>query len=192
MSFWRRSSRIKSPRMSMAWLGFACLLILRAPLPVMRAQGSGHALSDSEVEKLRDVAADYNQRVMVFTGFLDQRTKDILKLNQGKRHAGREEDIHDLMDQFAAIAEDLEDNLDDYAPRHRDLRKALPKLLEATGRWRTALQAPPDDERYSVSRKLALDAAADLHEDAARLIAEQAAWFKAHPANAGPKPSGAG
>jgi hypothetical protein len=133
------------------------------------------------VEKLREAAPLYNDRVLLFTGFLDDRAKAILTLTQGRRKPGREEDLHDLMEQFSSIANDLEDNLDDYGQRHRDIRKALPKLLAATDRWQTALKTPPDNQDYDASRKLALEAVADLHEDVAKLIDEQKAWFLAHP-----------
>jgi hypothetical protein len=139
------------------------------------------AMSDGELEKIREAAPLYTERVLIFTGILDDRAKSILALTQGKRKPGREEDLHDLMEQFSSIANDLEDNLDDYGQRHRDIRKALPKLLAATDRWQTALKTPPDNEAYNVSRKLALEAVTDLHDDTAKLIEDQKAWFLAHP-----------
>ncbi len=159
------------------------LLLCLAGPPASRAQINDResALSDGEVEKLREAAPLYNDRVLLFTGFLDDRAKAILTLTQGRRKPGREEDLHDLMEQFSSIANDLEDNLDDYGQRHRDIRKALPKLLAATDRWQTALKTPPDNQDYDASRKLALEAVADLHEDVAKLIDEQKAWFLAHP-----------
>ena len=69
------------------------------------------------------------------------------------RRPGREEDAHDLFEQITAIADELDDNLDDYAPRHQDIRKALPKLIQATERWSSDLKTPPDNEAYNVSRK---------------------------------------
>ena len=59
------------------------------------------------------------------------------------RRPGREQDIHDLLEQFTAIADELNDNLDDYAPPTATCRKALPKLLAATERWSNSPQAPP-------------------------------------------------
>jgi hypothetical protein len=149
--------------------------------PLLHAQRQESALSESEVEKLRDVAAAYPERVLLFTSFLDDRAKAIQTLTTGRRHAGREEDIHDQFEQFASIADDLEDNLEDYGPRHRDLRKALPKLLAATDRWLTAIKTPPSNEAYEVSRRLALESVNDIKEDVSKLIEEQKTWFAAHP-----------
>jgi hypothetical protein len=107
--------------------------------------------------------------------------KEIQDLFAKPRRPGREQDSHDLYEQFTAITDELSDNLDDYGPRHADLRKALPKIIDATDRWSSALKSPPDDETYNVSRKIALESIRDLRESATELAAEQAAWFKAHP-----------
>jgi hypothetical protein len=149
--------------------------------PMLRAQERESAMSDAEVEKLRDTAYYPPDRLMAFIEFLDQRTRGIDKLTVGKRQPGREQDIHDLMEQFTSIADDLDDNLEDYSKYHRDVRKALPKVVAATERWSTALKTPPDDERYNVARKLALETLADIHETATKMIEEQKAWFLAHP-----------
>ncbi len=156
----------------------ALLLLSGVPL---RAQRHEPALSEAEVETLRETAYVASDRILAFIKFLDQRSGSIQDLSTKPRRPGREKDIHDRCEQFTAIADELDDNLDDYGPRHRDLRKALPKLLAATDRWATALKTPPDHEAYNVSRKLALEAVRDLREAATTLIEEQKAWFLAHP-----------
>jgi hypothetical protein len=149
--------------------------------PSLRAQRSDSALSDAEVEQLRNAAYFPADRVIVFIKFLDSRTKRIQDLFTRPRQPGREQDAHDLIEQFTAIADELEDNLDDYGPQHRDIRRALPKLIDATERWASTIKSPPDAEAYSVSRKLALESIRDLRESATHLIDEQRAWFAAHP-----------
>ena len=54
-------------------------------------------------------------------------------------------------------------------------------MVEATDRWATALKSLPEDDTYAVTRKLALESLRDLRESATQMLAEQAAWFKAHP-----------
>jgi hypothetical protein len=154
------------------------LFVYTAPL---HAQEEDHVLTDAEVDQLRDSAYVPNDRVLVFIKFLDERDKAIQELFAHPRNPGREQDTHDLLEQFTAIADELDDNLDDYGPHHRDIRKALPKLVEATERWSSNLKTPPDNETYSVSRKIALEAVRDLREEAMRLIEDQKAWFAAHP-----------
>jgi hypothetical protein len=157
------------------------LAFLLLPGVPLRAQNREPALSDAEIETLRETAYVASDRVLAFIKFLDQRSSSIQDLATKPRRPGREQDIHDRCEQFTAIADELDDNLDDYGPRHRDLRKALPKLLAATDRWATALKTPPDNEAYNVSRKLALEAVRDLREAATTMMEEQKTWFLAHP-----------
>jgi hypothetical protein len=147
----------------------------------LSAQRNENALSDAEVEQLRDSAYIANDRVLVFIKFLDSRVKRIQDMFAGPRRPGREQDTHDLLEQFTSIADELDDNLDDYGSRHRDIRKALPKLLEATERWATSIKTPPENEAYNVSRRLALEVIRDIRESATKLTEEQKTWFAAHP-----------
>jgi hypothetical protein len=143
------------------------LFAFAAPL---HAQEEDHVLTDGEVEQLRAAAYVPNDRVLVFIKLLDERNKAIQDLFAHPRNPGREQDTHDLFEQFTAIADELDDNLGDYGPHHRDIRKALPKLIDATERWASNLKSPPDNEAYSVSRKIALEAIHDLREEATRLV----------------------
>jgi hypothetical protein len=160
---------------------FIAALLLTLHSPRLHAQRESPALTEAEIEQLRDSAYVATDRVLVFVKFLDERTKSIQAATTGQRKPGREEDLHDLMEQFTSIADELDDNLDEYGPAHRDMRKALPKLLAATERWATVIKSPPDNAAYNVSRKLALEAIRDLREESTRLIEDQRTWFLAHP-----------
>lgn len=138
-------------------------------------------MSDAEIEELRESAYNPADRILVFIKLLDARATSIQTLIAKPRRPGREEDLHELLQQFASIADELNDNLDDYGSRHRDLRKQLPKLLTATDRWATALRSPADSEVYKVARSLALEGVDDAHMETKKLIDEQKAWFAAHP-----------
>ena len=157
----------------------ASLLLTPALLHAQRNHES--ALSEAEIEALRDSAYVANDRVLTFIKFLDARTASIQTLATKLRQPGREEDLHNLFEQFTSIADELDDNLDDLGPRHRDIRKALPKLVAATERWATALKTPAENEAYAVSRKLALEAIRDIREAAGELLEQQKTWFKDHP-----------
>lgn len=155
-------------------------IALFAMCPIAHAQAKESALSDAEVEQLRDSAYFPVDRIVVFIKFLDSRSKRVQDLFAHPRQPGREQDTHDLIEQFTSIADELEDNLDDYGPRHSDIRKSLPKLINATERWSSALKSLPDDDAYSLSRKLALESIQDLRESATSLIEDQKTWFAAH------------
>src|SRR5271168_5066568 len=160
-------------------LSFALLLI---PLALsLHAQRPEAALSDGEVEQLREAAYYPSDRVLLFIKLLDTRNKAIEDLFAHPRKPGREQDTHDLLEQFTTIADELNDNLDDFGPNHRDIRKALPKLIDATERWASNIKQPPEDPAYNLSRKLALESIRDIREEATRLVEDQKTWFAAHP-----------
>lgn len=151
-----------------------------AALPLV-GQIRDSALSDSEVEQVRDSRLNPSECVLLFVKFLDLRIQEIQDLYSKPRQPGREQDTHDLVVQFTSIADELSDNLDDYGSRRIDIRKALPKLVSATERWSSALKSPPENSTYDVARKIALESVNDLHDAAKQLSGEQAAWFKLHP-----------
>jgi hypothetical protein len=159
-------------------LVFLTLGVLTLPLHAQRSEAS---LSEGEIEQIRESAYIANDRIMVFIKLIDVRIKTLQDLYAKPRRPGREQDTHDLMEQFTALADELNDNLDDYGPRHRDIRKALPKLVDAAERWATAIKTPPDNETYKVQRKLALETIRDIREEATQMIDEQKTWFAAHP-----------
>lgn len=138
-------------------------------------------MSEAEIDQLRDVAYVPADRIAVFIKLLDTRAASLQSLVAKPRRPGREEDLHELLQQFVAIIDELNDNLDDYGPRHRDIRKQLPKLLEATDRWSTALRSPADSDVYKVARSLALEGVQDARDETKKLTEEQKAWFAAHP-----------
>jgi hypothetical protein len=154
------------------------LLALSLPL---HAQRDDNAMSEGEIEQLRESAYFPTDRILVFIKLLDARNKKIQDLFAHPRKPGREQDTHDLLEQFTSIADELNDNLDDYGPHHKDLRKVLPKLLDATERWASNIKQPPENVTYDLSRKLALEAIRDIHEEATHLVEDQKTWFAAHP-----------
>jgi hypothetical protein len=138
-------------------------------------------MSEGEIEQLRESAYVPSDRILVFIKLLDGRNKKIQDLFAHPRKPGREQDTHDLLEQFTSIADELNDNLDDYGPHHKDLRKVLPKLIDATERWSSNIKQPPDSATYDLSRKLALEAIRDIREEATHLVEDQRTWFAAHP-----------
>jgi chromosome segregation ATPase len=108
----------------------------------------------------------------------EHRIDELLKRGRGPEFGF---EMHDALDQMGSIADELNDNLDDYNSKHRDVRKALPKLLQEIDRWSTSLRAAGEDERYKVVRRIALDTLDDMHRIAAEMQSTQAAYFREHP-----------
>ncbi len=157
------------------------LLLLTCGRATLKAQAPEGMLSEAEVESLREAAYVPTDRILAYEKILDTRAKRLADLFAKRRHAGREQDAHDLLDQFASITDEFIDNIGDYRKRHRDVRKVLPKLTQETERWSVILQAPPADESYNIVRKLAVDNLKDLHDDSVAMGPELDAYFKEHP-----------
>lgn len=159
------------------------LLLLGALLLGGAAPGQARegVMSDGEVESLRDAAYVPMDRLQAYEKILDSRSGRVDALLKARRHVSFGQDLHDLLDQISAIADELNDNLDEYRSRHRDVRKALPKLEQETDRWTKSLEATPDDPDNKVIRKLAIDAVRDVREQAKEMEPELEAFFTAHP-----------
>jgi hypothetical protein len=158
------------------------LLLLCTTLCVSAAaQAADGTMSENEIESLRDAAFVPTDRIQAYEKILNTREQQIDDLLAKRRHLTFASDMHDLIDQFGQIADELNDNLDEYSSNHRDVRKMLPKLVLATERWATALRAAPDDDRYNVVRRTALDVVKDMRDEAEQMETEQEAYFKEHP-----------
>ena len=145
-------------------------------------QAAEDVLSQKEIDTLRDAAFVPGERVLAFEQFLNDREKRIAELIT-KRHGHTDYggDMHDAVDQFGQIVDELNDNLDEYSRAHRDVRKVLPKLLQAIDHWSATLKSATDNEAYDVVRRIALDNLKDTHEITQGLQTALDAYFKAHP-----------
>ncbi len=169
------------------------LLLLALTLPcIVTAQSHSAPLSEAEEEQVRDAAAVPAERVLVFQKIIESRVKRIQTVLADARAQGRREDIRESMDAIASLVDELQENMDEYDAAHRDLRKPLPKLLDAIPRWESVLRQAPDDPGYDVLRKLALDAVADVKQQSIDMLAAQGKYFKEHPPNKDANPGGVG
>ena len=176
------------------WLPFSPTRLRRCAIWIVLLAGLGWApvrasaqagedmLSQREVDSLRDTAFMPVDRLIAYERILNDREKRVGELLAKRRgHTDFAGEMHDVLDQFGAIADELNDNLDEYGRKHRDVRKVLPKLMEATERWSTALRAPADDQVYAVVRRIALDNVKDTHELLQSLQTDLDVYFRAHP-----------
>src|SRR5579864_8203692 len=101
VSSFHPSARVHPLRRS----GFLLAAVLTLLTLSLRAQIRESALSDGEVEQIRDARYVPNDCVLLFVKFLDLRTKEIQDLYSKPRRPGREQDTHDLIVQFTSIAD---------------------------------------------------------------------------------------
>jgi hypothetical protein len=155
----------------------ACLL-MAAPL---RAQkNKREPLTDAQIDQIRDAGAEPNQRVALYTKFLDEDAATISGLSKRVRSAGRSRRLDDALQDFTALMDELSSNLDVYDQRKADIRIALKPLTEATGRWLETLRALASEPGFEVARTEAMESGGDLAAQAKSLLEEQTAYFKLH------------
>jgi hypothetical protein len=159
------------------------MVLAAALIPGARAFGQAPegAMSEAEIESLRETKAVPSDRIMAFVKMLDDREHSINVLVSKPHRPAFNSDMHDAMEEFGAIADELNDNLDEYNKTLRDVRKVLPKLISATERWATSLRAAGEDEHFNVVRRIALSTLKDTHDLAVEMQESQARYFKEHP-----------
>ena len=145
------------------------------------AQGPRTArLSEKEIEDVREAAVFPVQRVMLYTQFIEERSKKIKDLTGRPKSSARVLKMDDTLQDFTALMDEMASNLDQYSDRHSDIRKPLKALTEATPRWMSILRAVPGEPGFDLSRKEAIESGDELTEQVKRLLSEQDAYFLAH------------
>ena len=155
-------------------------LICFSPL-ISAAQDAHHdPLSQAQVEKIREAGIDPNERIRLYTEYLNDHVNVVRSLlNRGKSDARAhklDNELHDV----STLMDELGSNLDEYSDRHADMRHALKTLADESKGWLVSLRALAGEPPFDLSRKEAIEAGEDLSDEAQRLLNEQTAYFEAH------------
>jgi hypothetical protein len=151
-------------------------VLLLAVMPAF-AQSKRDPLTDQQIEAVREAGDDPLHRIRLFTGFVDDRAKDIHTLNADPIAQNKGVRLHNLMEEFTRLSDDLQDNMDNFDQQHADLRKALKELVDKTVEWGTILNEPKPSAQYDFSRKTAIDANQSAHETAVQMLADETKYF---------------
>lgn len=138
------------------------------------------ALSETEVEAVREASVFPVERVNLYTKFLEQRAAKIKDLGSRPKSSQRVLKLDDLLQDFTALMDETGSNLDQYSDRHSDIRKALKPLTEATPRWLSILRVLPGESGFDLARKEAIESGEDLADQTRRLLTEQTEYFNLH------------
>jgi hypothetical protein len=138
------------------------------------------SLTEAEVEQVREASIYPDERVKLYTKFLDERADKIKSLTNRPRSSERVLKIDDTLQDFTALMDEMGSNLDQYSDRHSDIRKALKSLTEATPRWLNILRVLPGESGFDLARKEAIESGEELADQATRLLHEQNDYFATH------------
>ncbi len=149
--------------------------------PIVAAQKDHHdPLTEAQVDKIREAGIDPNERIRLYTEYLNEHVNVVKSLtSRGKSearaiHLDRElQDVTTLMDEIGS-------NLDEYSDRHADMRQALKMLSDESQRWLSTIKALAGEAPFDLSRKEAIEAGQDLTDQAQRLLREQTEYFALH------------
>ena len=152
----------------------ACtVLALLLPLQSMLAQSKRDPFTPDEVEQLRKLAYQPDDRVELYGKLLHERLLAMQMLLKTPETSARDQQIHDRMEDIADISDEFEDTLSDYQGRHMDMRKGLKKVIEESPHWESALKLSPSNRVYDFARTEAMDATSDLHDSLVQVLAQQ-------------------
>ena len=137
-------------------------------------------LTEAQVEKIREAGIYPNDRVKLYTEYVNDHVNVVKGLtNRGKSDARAKRLDQELQD-VASLMDELGSNLDEYSDRHADIRPALKTLAEESQHWLQTLRALAGEMPFDLSRKEAIEAGDDLADQAQRLLREQTDYFAAH------------
>jgi hypothetical protein len=141
------------------------------------AQSRNDPLTDQQIEDVREAGDDPPQRIKLFVGYVEARSKGIHDLNADARAQNKTARLHQLFDEFTRLSDDLEDNMDNFNDEHADLRKALKEVVEKSGQWGTVLNEPPPSNQYDFVRKSAIESNQSVHDAAVQMISDEEKYF---------------
>jgi len=137
-------------------------------------------LTEAQVEQIREAGLYPDERVGLYTKFIDEHAGTIKGLTPRGKSGSRAQRLDGELQDLTALMDELGENLDVYSDRKADIRKALKGLNDAAPRWVGILRALAGEPGFELSRKEAIESVQDLADEAKRLLTEQTDYFNAH------------
>jgi hypothetical protein len=158
---------------------FAAIFLLMMPL--VWAQRQRDPFTQAEVDQIRDVSWEPQQRLSLYVKFARERLLAMEQMRNDSKTKNRAQQTHDKLDDFVAIYDELNDNIDTYVDRRNDIRKPLKLIIDADSEFQAKLLAlkdaadvPPEEaKQYEFVLSNALDTLKDSAEDHRTLLEEQ-------------------
>jgi hypothetical protein len=137
-------------------------------------------LTGPEIEQIREAGIYPDQRIGLYTKFINEHVEAIKSLDPRAKSAARAQHLDEELQKATALMDELGSNLDEYSDRKADLRKSLKNLNEAAPRWLGTLRALAGEQGFELSRKEAIESCDDLASQAKRLLTEETDYFNQH------------
>jgi maltooligosyltrehalose synthase len=154
-----------------------CLFL--AP-PQFAQKDKPEPLTEAQIELIREAGIVPNDRVTLYTKFINEHADTIKSLTNRSKSLARAKRLDEELQNLTALMDEFGSNLDMYSERHADIRKALKPLTESTDRWLGILRTLAGEPGFDLARKEAIESGEDLADQAKRLLVEQTEYFKLH------------
>ena len=149
-------------------------------MPLHAQSEKREPLTEDQIEKIREAGIYPDDRVKLYTQFLDERAEVIKGLTNRAKSAARGHRIDGELQDFTALMDEFGSNLDVFSDRHTDIRQSL-KPLPPRPRSGWAFCAPwPENPSFDLARKEAIESGEDLADQSTRLLREQTEYFNLH------------
>jgi hypothetical protein len=158
----------------------AMLVCLLCGLPLQAQKEKREPLTGAQIEEIREAGINPEERVKLYTKFLDEHANTIKGLTNHSKSPARAKHLDDELQDFTALMDELASNLDTFSDRHADIRKSLKALNESSQRWLGILRALAGESGFDLARKEAIESGEDLADQAKRLLQEQTDYFNLH------------
>lgn len=149
-------------------------------IPVMAQKEHRQPLTETQVDQIREAGIYPDDRIKLYTKFVDDRIETIKGLTPRGHSSARTQRVDNELQDLTALMDELGSNLDQYGERKADMRKSLKPLTESAQHWLAVLNALPTQPGFDLSRKEAIDSGKDLADQANELLKEQTDYFNAH------------
>jgi hypothetical protein len=158
-----------------------CVGLLFAASAQVWAQRHRDPFTQSEINQIRDVSWEPQQRLALYVQFARARLVGMEQMRSDPKTKNRARETHDHLDDFLLIYDELNDNIDTYVDRKNDIRKPLKTVIDADTEFQAKLRALKDaadvpaaeSKEYEFSLSTALDTVDSSVEDHRKLLAEQ-------------------
>jgi len=160
---------------------FISLFLFLTVASVLRAQKEQRQpLTEAEIDKVREAGIFPDERITLYTKFMDEHADTIKGLTNRRTSMARGKRIDDELLDLTALMDELGSNLDQYSERRADIRGGLKKLNEAAPNWLRILRALAGEPEFDEARKEAIEAGEELADEGKRLLTEQNEYFATH------------
>lgn len=158
----------------------AILFCLALAQPLLAQRDKPEPLTEAQIEQIREAGINPNERVSLYTKFLNEHADTVKGLTNRSKSLARAKRLDEELQNLTALMDELGSNLDTFSERHADIRKALKPLTESSERWLGILRALAGEPGFDLARKEAIESGQDLADQAKRLLTEQIDYFNLH------------